>query len=214
MPVAGHLAREAAERTVAGSEIVVIGSRIRRGALAPAGLLKFELSTGRRSCIDMGISSESRSASAYTVATLGFESPERRAIRGVLALSEQGEPIFRPFVAAPDITPDVIIVNADEPDALRLAMKLKQSKRHRNVVPVFVSRAPELAGARYLLCRPIFPAQLLLLLEQVAVEEHGYVPLDAASSVDRLIVLSAEEAVAVVMAGAARIVALGAGVTR
>ena len=151
----------------------------------------------------MGMSSESRTANAYSVATLGFESPERRALRGVLALSEQGEPIFRPFIEATDKNPDVVIVNADVPDALRLALRLKRSGQQRNVVPVFVSRAPELAGARYLLCRPIFPAQLLTLLEQVVVEEHGYVPLDAVTPEDRLIVLSAEEAVAVVMAAAA-----------
>lgn len=154
----------------------------------------------------MGISSQNHSASTYSVATLGFESPERRALRGVLALSEQGEPIFRPFVAAPDETPDIVIVNADEPDALRLAMKLRQSGRHRNVVPVFVSRAPELDGARYLLSRPIFPAQLLSLLEQVVVEEHGYMPLGPAGLENRLIVLSAEEAVASVIAAAEKVV--------
>ena len=96
----------------------------------------------------MGIISESRSAHACSVATVGFESPERRALRGVLALSEQGEPIFRPFVEAVDKSPDVIIVNADAPDALRLAMRLKRSAG-QHPVPVFVSRAPELAGARY-----------------------------------------------------------------
>jgi CheY-like chemotaxis protein len=148
-----------------------------------------------------------KAARAYSVATLGFESPERRALRGVLALSEQGEPIFRPFVEAPGKNPDAVIVNADEPNALRNAMSLKQSGRLRNVVPVFVSRAPEVAGARYLLTRPILPAQLLTLLEQVVIEEHGYVPLDTTDAQDRLIVLSTEEAVAAVMAAAARVAA-------
>jgi CheY-like chemotaxis protein len=148
-----------------------------------------------------------KAARAYSVATLGFESPERRALRGVLALSEQGEPIFRPFVEAPGKNPDAVIVNADEPNALRNAMGLKQSGRLRNVVPVFVSRAPEVAGARYLLTRPILPAQLLTLLEQVVIEEHGYVPLDTTDAQDRLIVLSTEEAVAAVMAAAARVAA-------
>jgi CheY-like chemotaxis protein len=144
-----------------------------------------------------------RTASCYSVATLGFESPERRAIRGVLGLSEQAEPIFRPFVEKTDQNPHIVVVNADNPDSLRLGMGLKHSSRHRKVAAVFVSRAAEVAGARYMMRRPIFAADLLALLEEVAVEVHGYVRLDGAGPQDRLIVLSTEEAVAAVVAGAA-----------
>jgi hypothetical protein len=150
----------------------------------------------------MGISDIAavRAASCYSVATVGFESRERRAIRGVLALSEQGEPIFRPFVEAPNQNPHVVVVNADDPNSLRLGMRLQQTGRHGKVVAVFVSRAAEVAGARYVICRPVLAADLLALLEQVAIEELGYEPLEKAGVQDRLIVLSAEEGVTAVMA--------------
>jgi len=160
----------------------------------------------------MGDVAAVRAATCYSVATLGFDSPERRAIRGVLGLSEQGEPIFRPFVEAsnPNPNPHILVVNADNPEALRLGMSLKHSVRHRKVAAVFVSRAAEVPGARYMMRRPIFAADLLALLEQVAIEELGYVPLDGAGTEDRLIVLSTEEAVAAVVAGVAAAVAAAA----
>jgi CheY-like chemotaxis protein len=162
----------------------------------------------------MGDVAAVRAATCYSVATLGFESPERRAIRGVLGLSEQGEPIFRPFVEAPNHNPNhnphLLVVNADNPDALRLGMSLKHSGRHRKVTAVFVSRAAEVPAARYMIRRPILAADLIALLEQVAIEELGYVPLDGVGTEDRLIVLTTEEAVAAVVAGVATAVAAAA----
>src|SRR5689334_15763567 len=104
----------------------------------------------RRSIGSMSDTAVRRVAGIYSVATLGFASPERRAIRGVLGLTEQGAPIFRPYVEASNENPDIVVVNADDPDALRLGMGLKHSARHRRVTAIFVTRESDVMGARYM----------------------------------------------------------------
>jgi hypothetical protein len=116
------------------------------------------------------------SSRAYTVATLGLESDERRAVHSALALSEHGTPTFCSFVPTPTRHPHIVIVNGDSPEAVRMWRRRERSIRRQNICAIFLSRLPDLRRERYVLGRPLLPLLLLALLEHVAIKHHGSVP--------------------------------------
>jgi hypothetical protein len=117
-----------------------------------------------------------RGQRAYTVATLGLESDERRAVRSALALSEHGVPTFRSFVPATTRGPHIVIVNGDSPEAIRMWRRRERSARNQDSCAIFLTRLPDTRRERYVLARPPLPLLLLALLEHVVVKHHGFVP--------------------------------------
>jgi len=117
-----------------------------------------------------------RSRRAYTVATLGLESDERRAVHSALALSEHGAPTFRSFVPATMARcPHVVIVNGDSPEAVRMWRRRERAARSPDSCAIFLSRLPDTRRERYVLDRPPLPLLLLALLEHVVTRHHGFV---------------------------------------
>jgi CheY-like chemotaxis protein len=121
-----------------------------------------------------------KTASLYTVATLGFNRGERRALRRVLAISEDGAPTFRAFDAALRRFPHIVIVNSESSAARQKWQHFERTACRKNVSAVFVSRKPDTERERYVLGRPIVPILMLTLLEHVAGEDHGFVRTSSA----------------------------------
>jgi CheY-like chemotaxis protein len=116
----------------------------------------------------------------YAVATLGFRRSERRALRRVLEISEDGVPTFRAFDAALRRYPHIVMVNSESPAALEKWNHFERSARRKNVSAVFISRTPDAQHERYVLGRPVLPVLMLTLLEHVASEDHGFVRTSSA----------------------------------
>jgi CheY-like chemotaxis protein len=116
-----------------------------------------------------------KTAAAYTVATLGFSRGERRALRRVLAISEDGVPTFRSFDAALRRYPHIVMVNSESSAARQKWKHFERTARRKNVSAVFISREPDTQSERYVLGRPVLPILMLTLLEHVVSEDHGFV---------------------------------------
>jgi hypothetical protein len=137
----------------------------------------------------------------YTVATMGFDRGERRALQGVLGLSEQCTARFSSFVAAPHEHPDIVIVNGDAPRAVQHWSRFEHSAQWKNVCPVFLTRNPDALQVRYVLGRPALATLLLTLLEHVVTENHGFVPPIDRVVRDPVVLLSPGEVAALTQSG-------------
>jgi twitching motility two-component system response regulator PilG len=112
----------------------------------------------------------------FTVATLGFEEHERRMLKSILQMRENRTPSFKPFVFKEGITPHIVIIDADKPDALEgwQAYRRTQGEKSARVSVVFLFKQEPVNKPKYHLCRPLITTQLLTLFEHVVAEEHGY----------------------------------------
>jgi CheY-like chemotaxis protein len=132
----------------------------------------------------------------YAVGVIGFSRYERRVLRGVLGISEQRNPTFRPFEPQADACPHLVIVNADGPGALDSWNRFRRANAHRaRFAPVFVSRNPEESPSPdpYVLHRPMAASELFAVLDQAVTEVHDYRPPDAPEPVDALVTLTPED---------------------
>jgi hypothetical protein len=112
----------------------------------------------------------------YSVATMGFDEVECRTLRGVLAISEQHTPTFRPFVPVPHRYPHIVIVNGDDLEAVENWNRFERAGKRKNVCAVFLSHEPDSQHRRYVLARPTQAALLLTLLAHVVAENYGVLP--------------------------------------
>jgi two-component system, cell cycle response regulator len=134
-----------------------------------------------------------RTATRYSVATMGFDPIERRALKGVLAISEQHTPAFRHFVAVPHRYPHIVIVNGDDAEAMRKWNHFERSGKRKKVYAIFLSREPDAQGRQYVLPKPTQAASLLALLAHVVAENHGPVTVPGVRAREPLILLSTNE---------------------
>ena len=133
--------------------------------------------------------------SAYTIGVIGFERPERHALRRVVAMADGRQPAFKPFdKGRDDGCPHLIMVDADRPSAMRAWHKFRRANAHRaSFSPIFVGRnltdlpCPD----PYVLQRPILTTRLFAVLDQAVEEVHGFRPV--ASSEDRIVALTQHE---------------------
>lgn len=133
----------------------------------------------------------------YAVAAFGFEEKERNVLRNILRISKQHPLEFR-FQSQRDGKPAVVIVNADNADALGRWAQLERSRGSsaESMTAIYLARSAPPAGAVYYLNRPFFATRLFSLLERVVTERYGYVPDSAMASADDMLMLTSDTAFA------------------
>lgn len=130
----------------------------------------------------------------YTVGVIGFERAERRALRRVIGMAETRQPSFKPFDKAAGGCPQLILVDADRPSAMRSWNKFRRANAHRaSFSPIFVGR--DLADLPcpdpYVLQRPILTTRLFAVFDQAVTEVHGF--RAPASILDGIVALTQNE---------------------
>lgn len=124
----------------------------------------------------MGTFLDQAKAKTTTVGVLGFDATEFHLIRSVLKISTcrpQGG--YEIYVGADAINCELLIVNAD--DANTMASLQSVSGRQGKAVKllVFGTEPAHASGDSYCL-RPLSPAKLLKLLDQLALDKHLHEP--------------------------------------
>jgi CheY-like chemotaxis protein len=124
----------------------------------------------------------------FIVATVGFEERERNLLRDLLRISEYRTPTFRTLTRDSGLYPQIVIINADRPDALvKWQAYAKANEGKGRLSSVMWNRKPPGQPG------PAELADLLTLLERVASEEHGYRPPAAVETEQRPFVLARGE---------------------
>ena len=121
----------------------------------------------------------------YTIGVIGFERAERLALRRAVDMTESRQPSFKPFDKARGGCPHLIMVNADEPSAMRAWNRFRRDNAHHaSFSPIFVGCNPTdlPCPEPYVLQRPIETTRLFEVLDQAVVEVHGFRPVAAAAS--------------------------------
>ncbi len=113
----------------------------------------------------------------FTVATLGLEDYEQRVLKSILRIYENRTPSFIPYVFKEGVTPHIVIVDADKPNALETwqAYRRAQGEKAR-ISAVFLFKQAPAQRPKYHLRRPLITTRLLALFERIVMEEHGYPP--------------------------------------
>lgn len=134
---------------------------------------------------------DSENAHSFAVAALGFEAKERLLLRNILRISEQHPLAFRPYQPRSDDQPALVIVNADNAEAVTQWVNLEQehAPSDRPISAIFLARGVPPAGAMYSLGRPFLATRLFSLLERVVTERHGY-QADLALATDGMLLLT------------------------
>jgi CheY-like chemotaxis protein len=115
----------------------------------------------------------------YTIGVVGFERAERHDLRRVISMTESRQPSFKPFDKARGGCPDLILVDADRPGAVRAWNSFRRANAHRaSFSPIFVGGNPTKLPCPdpYVLQRPIETTSLFSVLERAAAEVHGFHP--------------------------------------
>lgn len=115
----------------------------------------------------------------YTVAAIGFERTERRAMRSLVAMAGDRQPSFKLFDKSLGGCPDLILVDADSPSAIRCWNKFRRANAHlTSITPIFVglNLADLPCPDPYVVQRPILPSHLLAALDRAVIEVHGFRP--------------------------------------
>ncbi len=110
---------------------------------------------------------------SFSVASLALDEREKFVLRGVLAVSRQRTPSFEAYVKQEGVLPDIVLVNADDPAVLQNWEKFASGAGRRSG-GIMLTRERGSTSFRYTLARPASGRDLLVLLEKVAVEVHGY----------------------------------------
>ena len=111
--------------------------------------------------------------STFTIGVIGFERAESRMLQQVVGLSEHRRPTFGPFNKERGGCPHVVVVNADQRDAMDKWNDFRRAHAHHaSFAPIFVSGQPSDAPrpGPYVLYRPILTTQLFSMLDQVVME--------------------------------------------
>ena len=135
-------------------------------------------------------------SSTFTIGVIGFERAECRVLQRVVGLSEHRQPTFGPFNKERGGCPHVVVVNADQRNAIDKWNGFRRANAHRaSFAPIFVSRQPtELpCPGPYVLYRPILTTHLFSVLDQVVTEVHGYRPAATVEKGDGLVALTPVE---------------------
>jgi CheY-like chemotaxis protein len=129
----------------------------------------------------------------YTVATLGFTENERGALREAFRVTEHCAPSFRTLIKDARALPHIVIVNADQADAVAKFENFRRASAGKGKLSTLMWSSKGQAGSsRYTLERGASLSQLFAVLERIVAEEHGFSKADAPQS---LFVLSAVAAV-------------------
>lgn len=115
----------------------------------------------------------------YTIGVVGFERAERHDLRRVISMTESRQPSFKPFDKARGGCPDLILVDADRPGAVRAWNSFRRANAHRaSFSPIFVGGNPTKLPCPdpYVLQRPIETTSLFSVLDRAAAEVHGFHP--------------------------------------
>lgn len=115
----------------------------------------------------------------YTIGVVGFERAERHDLRRVISMTESRQPSFKPFDKARGGCPDLILVDADRPGAVRAWNSFRRANAHRaSFSPIFVGGNPTKLPCPdpYVLQRPIETNSLFSVLDRAAAEVHGFHP--------------------------------------
>ncbi len=117
----------------------------------------------------------------FTIASIGFEEQEQSILLSLVTLAKNRLPRFILFDTSPDKNkrpPNVLIVNADKPEAVQrwhTYIKLNAGKNTISSVMVCNDPPPPNPGdkARYLK-KPLAATRLLTVLEELVIADHGY----------------------------------------
>lgn len=134
--------------------------------------------------------------STFTIGVIGFEPAESRMLQQVVGLSEHRRPTFGPFNKERGGCPHVVVVNADQRDAMDKWNDFRRAHAHHaSFAPIFVSGRPSDAPrpGPYVLYRPILTTQLFSMLDHVVMETHGYRPPCTDTTQGRLVALTQVE---------------------
>jgi CheY-like chemotaxis protein len=115
----------------------------------------------------------------YTIGVVGFERSERHDLRRVISMTESRQPSFKPFDKARGGCPDLILVDADRPGAVRAWNSFRRANAHRaSFSPIFIGGNPTRLPCPdpYVLPRPIETTSLFSVLDRAAAEVHGFHP--------------------------------------
>lgn len=108
----------------------------------------------------------------YNLAVLGLTAIEVRVIKSVCAITAGRKHSFRvKDVIDESNTPDIILINEESSDSMTFWEKFN---RERNIPAVFLSRSTSKRSG-YLLKRPMIPASLLKILEEISTKEFDHI---------------------------------------
>lgn len=115
---------------------------------------------------------------SFSVATIGFMEREQRVLKSVFAISMNRNPSFAPYVFRRDMPADVVLVAADNPQAMNGWSAYRRIHQGQKAKPVIMLAREKPEGeVKYHLHRPVMVSRLLAMLEQVAIDEFGYAPV-------------------------------------
>jgi twitching motility two-component system response regulator PilG len=115
----------------------------------------------------------------FAVASIGFEDRDQNVLITVMALAKSRSPSFDLFESLPDKKwADIILVNADNPDSISRwdkYVKLNEKKGKVTSIMLCTELPPEDPDdpIRYI-SRPLVATRLLTLLEDIAINDHGF----------------------------------------
>lgn len=115
---------------------------------------------------------------SFSVATIGFVEREQRVLKSVFAISMNRNPSFAPYVFQRDMPADVVLVAADNPQAMNGWSAYQRIHQGPKAKPVIMLAREKPGGeVKYHLPRPVMVSRLLAMLEQVAIDALGYAPV-------------------------------------
>ena len=148
----------------------------------------------------------------FTIASIGFDDQEQNVLLSLVTLAKNRLPRFILFDTSPDKNkkpPNVLIVNADKPEAVQRWHTYIKLNENKNIISsVMVCNEPPPANpaekTRYIK-KPLAATRLLTVLEELVIAEHGYV---APSAIAGEITTAGGAAVVPAAEGASHIAAL------
>jgi two-component system cell cycle response regulator len=117
----------------------------------------------------------------YLVDVIGFNAVERSMLSSIFALAARRDPGFAQYDSAiPGGTPDIYLVDADDPKALN---EFKALSKRASLPAVMVGASPKAAGTR-VLARPMQWARLLQAFEETLADAGDARPPAEAADAD------------------------------
>src|SRR5512134_3938286 len=109
----------------------------------------------------------------FSVLLMGFSSYEQRVLNSTFLLSNHRSRSYRLLNSAADALPDMVMVDADAPQAV--IEWQAYAGRNPAIPKVFVTNRP-LNGSNYYIYRPITPNRALRILDQITINELKFAP--------------------------------------
>jgi twitching motility two-component system response regulator PilG len=111
----------------------------------------------------------------FTIATIGVEERERQWLKQIVEISQHRAVRFSPYVLNPDTVPNIVVVDADAPQALVNweGYHTKKATKNQPISGIVLARERPASNPKYFIQRPVVATRLLAMLERVALDEHG-----------------------------------------